>query len=91
MLFCSHVVARIDKEVLVYWNEVPWPVAKAEAEMRPQTSPCWIPGAIVHEISAGDGVLGVAETPDGSQRLLSHIRDVPAHLLTLLCQGQPIS
>jgi len=91
MLFCSHVVARIGSEILVHRNEVLWPVAKAESEMRAQTSPWWVTGAIVHEVPAGDGVLWIAETPDGSQRLLSHTRDVPAHLVALLRQGLSIS
>lgn len=91
MFFCSHVVAQIKREVLVYRNEVLWPLARAEAEMCAQTSPWWVLGAIVHEVPAWDGVLWIAEAPDGSQRLLSHTRDVPAHLLTLLRQGLPIS
>jgi hypothetical protein len=39
MLGCSPVKARIEREVLVHQNEVPWLVVRAEAEMPAQTSP----------------------------------------------------
>ena len=91
MLCCSHVTVQLEDEALVHQNEILWPVAKAEAEMRAQTSPWWVSGTTVHEIPAGDGVLWLAETPDGCLRLLSHTKNVPVRLLTLLRQGLPVS
>lgn len=85
-----HAIPMPHGQALVHQDTVLWPVAKAEAEMRAQTSPWWVPGSAVLEVPAGDGVMWLAETPDGEQRLLSYAGRVPGHLLAILRRGLAI-
>lgn len=82
-----HAIPTIYGPALIHQDNVLWPIARAEAEMRAQTSGWWIPGSVVIEVPAGGGVFWIAETPDGCQRLLSVVGEVPSHLITLLRQG----
>lgn len=86
----THSIATPHGYALVHQDNILWPIARAEAEMRAQTSCWWIPGSVVIEVPAGGGVLWIAETPDGCQRLLSVTGEVPGHLIALLRQGIPI-
>jgi len=75
---------------LIQPSYLPWPVLAAEAKMRAETSPWWVPGTQVHEIPVGEGVVWVAELPDGSQRALSLTGSIPSHILALLRAGIPL-
>ena len=85
-----HSIQMPHGPALIHQDNVLWPVARAEAEMRAQTSGWWVPGSVVIEIPAGGGVLWMAETPDGRQRLLSISGEVPIHLIAMLRNGFPI-
>lgn len=82
-----HAIQMPYGPAIVHQDDVLWPVARAEAEMRAQTSRWWVPGTSVLEVPAGDGVMWLAEAPDGELRLLSLSGRVPVHLLALLRQG----
>lgn len=87
----AHAISTPHGNALVHQDNVLWPVARAEAEMRAQTSYWWIPGSVVVEVPFRGGALWIAETPDGRQRLLSVAGEVPSHLLALLRRGISIN
>ena len=75
--------------VLIQPTGIPWPVLADEARMRAETSVWWVPGTQIAEIYVGDGVVWLAELPDGQRHPLSLTGALPDSILAMLRAGLP--